>query len=223
VKSLLTVKADEIQSPHFYPAERITRFDAQQPGAGRIFIGFRYSLTTGLAAHLAAPFVPTVESEAMDLQDQTLTMVHKKLLEFFGIVIAPFFGSFICIARFGLATNCIRSRCIGVQARSRSGRGRGHTVSHVYPLISNTTMHAMTTPTPRLKRTRRGVSWDLLGSWQSEYYLIVFPYSRQQDVPSAVSLLRAAGMQRNPLPRHLKKNARKYQNTTTVLRAEDFG
>jgi hypothetical protein len=86
VKSLLTVKADEIQSPHFYPAERITRFDAQQPGAGRIFIGFRYSLTTGLAAHLAAPFVPTVEREAMDLQDQTLRIFNTELLEFAGIV-----------------------------------------------------------------------------------------------------------------------------------------
>jgi hypothetical protein len=119
------LNADEIQSRPLNPAERVTRSFAPQPGAGRIFIGFRTSQTTGLAAHLAAPFVPTVEREAMDLQDQTLTMVHKKLLEFFGIVIAPFFGSFICIARFGLATNCIRSRCIGVQAGSRSCRGRG--------------------------------------------------------------------------------------------------
>jgi hypothetical protein len=53
---------------------------------GRIFIGFRTSQTTGLAAHLAAPFVPTVEREAMDLQDQTLRLFNLELLEFSGIL-----------------------------------------------------------------------------------------------------------------------------------------
>jgi hypothetical protein len=55
-------------------------------GEGRIFIGFRTSQTTGLAAHLAAPFVPTVEREAMDLQDQTLRIFNLELLDFAGIV-----------------------------------------------------------------------------------------------------------------------------------------
>lgn len=55
-------------------------------GEGRIFIGFRTSQTTGLAAHLAAPFVPTVEREAMDLQDQTLRQFNLELLEFSGIL-----------------------------------------------------------------------------------------------------------------------------------------
>jgi hypothetical protein len=55
-------------------------------GEGRIFIGFRTSQTTGLAAHLAAPFVPTVEREAMDLQDPTLRMFNLELLEFSGIL-----------------------------------------------------------------------------------------------------------------------------------------
>lgn len=55
-------------------------------GEGRIFIGFRTSQTTGLAAHLAAPFVPTVEREAMDLQDQTLRIFNLELLEFAGII-----------------------------------------------------------------------------------------------------------------------------------------
>ena len=55
-------------------------------GEGRIFIGFRTSQTTGLAAHLAAPFVPTVEREAMDLQDQTLRIFNLELLEFSGII-----------------------------------------------------------------------------------------------------------------------------------------
>jgi hypothetical protein len=55
-------------------------------GGGRIFIGFRTSQTTGLAAHLSAPFVPTVEREAMDLQDQTLRLFNLELLEFSGIL-----------------------------------------------------------------------------------------------------------------------------------------
>jgi hypothetical protein len=41
---------------------------------------------TGLAAHLAAPFVPTVEREAMDLQDPTLRLLNLELLEFAGIL-----------------------------------------------------------------------------------------------------------------------------------------
>jgi hypothetical protein len=41
---------------------------------------------TGLAAHLAAPFVPTVEWEAMDLQDPTLRLLNLELLEFAGIL-----------------------------------------------------------------------------------------------------------------------------------------
>jgi hypothetical protein len=64
VKFLLTVKADEIQSRHFHPAERITRSVVPQPGAGRTFIGFRTFRTTDLANFLAAPFVPAVEREA---------------------------------------------------------------------------------------------------------------------------------------------------------------
>ena len=55
-------------------------------GKGRIFIGFRTSQTTGLAAHLAAPFIPTVEREAIDLQDQTLRRFNLELLDFAGIL-----------------------------------------------------------------------------------------------------------------------------------------
>lgn len=65
-------------------AERITRSFIPQPGKGRIFIGFRTSQTTGLAAHVAAPFVPTVEREAMDLQDPTLRLFNTELLELTG-------------------------------------------------------------------------------------------------------------------------------------------
>lgn len=44
-------------------AERILHSFTPKTGAGRIFIGFRTSQTTGLAAHVAAPFIPTVERE----------------------------------------------------------------------------------------------------------------------------------------------------------------
>ena len=56
-------------------------------GGGRIFIGFRTSQTTGVAAHVAAPFLPTVEREAMDLQDATLRIYNIELLQLAGIVL----------------------------------------------------------------------------------------------------------------------------------------
>jgi Protein of unknown function (DUF3684) len=69
-------------------AERIVQsFSPSTAGKGRIFIGFRTSQTTGLAAHLAAPFVPTVEREAMDLQDPTLRLFNTELLELAGILL----------------------------------------------------------------------------------------------------------------------------------------
>ena len=67
-------------------ADRIVESFSPQMGKGRIFIGFRTSQTTGLAAHLAAPFVPTVEREAIDLQDSTLRIFNSELLEFGGIL-----------------------------------------------------------------------------------------------------------------------------------------
>ena len=65
---------------------RIVKSFSPRIGEGRIFIGFRTSQTTGLAAHLAAPFVPTVEREAMDLQDHTLRVFNLELLDFAGII-----------------------------------------------------------------------------------------------------------------------------------------
>lgn len=67
-------------------ARKIVQSFSPAIGEGRIFIGFRTSQTTGLAAHLAAPFVPTVEREAMDLQDQTLRLFNLELLEFSGMM-----------------------------------------------------------------------------------------------------------------------------------------
>ena len=68
-------------------AHTVTSSFAPAIGKGRIFIGFRTSQTTGLAAHLAAPLIPTVEREAIDLQDPTLRVYNTELLEFGGIVL----------------------------------------------------------------------------------------------------------------------------------------
>ena len=78
-------QVDETQSRK-NRAYQIVQSFSPRIGEGRIFIGFRTSQTTGLAAHLAAPFIPTVEREAMDLQDQTLRLFNTELLEFSGIL-----------------------------------------------------------------------------------------------------------------------------------------
>lgn len=52
---------------------------------GRIYIGFRTSQTTGVSAHLCAPFLPTVEREQVDTQDPTLRVFNLELLHFAGI------------------------------------------------------------------------------------------------------------------------------------------
>ena len=67
-------------------ASKILSAFSPKIGAGRIFIGFRTSQTTGLAAHLAAPLIPTVEREAIDLQDPTLKIYNTELLEFSGML-----------------------------------------------------------------------------------------------------------------------------------------
>ena len=68
-------------------AQQMAQSLAPVAGQGRIFIGFRTSQTTGLAAHVAAPFVPTVEREAMDLQDATLRRFNSELLECAGMLL----------------------------------------------------------------------------------------------------------------------------------------
>lgn len=62
--------------------------DAFSPslGKGSIFIGFKTSQTTGLAAHLSAPLIPTVEREAIDFQDPALRTYNCELLSVAGIV-----------------------------------------------------------------------------------------------------------------------------------------
>jgi hypothetical protein len=80
-------KSGSKRRPRKNNAQKILQSFAPPPGGGRIFIGFRTSQTTGLAAHVAAPFVPTVEREAMDLQDPTLRQFNLELLEFSGILL----------------------------------------------------------------------------------------------------------------------------------------
>jgi Protein of unknown function (DUF3684) len=58
---------------------------APRIGAGRLFIGFRTSQTTGFAVHLAAPFIPTVERESIDLVDPTLFQWNSELLHIAGV------------------------------------------------------------------------------------------------------------------------------------------
>ncbi|GAX11731.1 hypothetical protein FisN_7Lh108 [Fistulifera solaris] len=57
------------------------------PEGGRIFIGFRTSQSTGLSVHVSAPFIPTVEREAMDLQDAALRVYNMELLEMAGMLL----------------------------------------------------------------------------------------------------------------------------------------
>ncbi len=71
---------DDIKS--HVKANKILASFSPKMGSGRVFIGFRTSQTTGLAAHLAAPLIPTVEREAIDLQDPTLKVYNTELLEF---------------------------------------------------------------------------------------------------------------------------------------------
>lgn len=67
-------------------AALITSSFAPSPGSGRIFIGFRTSQTTGLGIHLAAPFLPTVEREAIDFVDAALKEYNLELLEICGML-----------------------------------------------------------------------------------------------------------------------------------------
>lgn len=67
-------------------ASAITETFSPAMGNGNVFIGFKTSQTTGLAAHLAAPLVPTVEREAIDLQNPSLKVFNSELLFAAGIL-----------------------------------------------------------------------------------------------------------------------------------------
>ena len=80
-------KNNSISTTSARRAQQMAQSFAPVAGQGRIFIGFRTSQTTGLAAHVAAPFVPTVEREAMDLQDVVLRQFNTELLECAGMLL----------------------------------------------------------------------------------------------------------------------------------------
>lgn len=86
VQIFLNAGQQQLETNQRNKAYPIVQSFSPRMGQGRIFIGFRTSQTTGFAAHLAAPFVPTVEREAMDLQDRTLRLFNLELLEFSGIL-----------------------------------------------------------------------------------------------------------------------------------------
>lgn len=75
-----TATPDHSSSATRNAATTVTDAFSPAVGAGRVFIGFRTSQTTGLAAHLAAPLVPTVEREAVDLQNPALRTFNTDLL-----------------------------------------------------------------------------------------------------------------------------------------------
>lgn len=88
VKIEIFVDADSAKSGRKQrgPAAAITDAFSPRMGAGRVFIGFKTSQTTGLAVHLAAPLLPTVEREAIDFQNSTLKVYNSELLAVAGIL-----------------------------------------------------------------------------------------------------------------------------------------
>lgn len=86
VQLFLNYNSTKAEGDRKSTAYTIAQSFAPVQGKGKIFIGFRTSQTTGLAAHVAAPFLPTVEREAMDLQDPALAKFNIELLEMAGIL-----------------------------------------------------------------------------------------------------------------------------------------
>ncbi|KIL68939.1 hypothetical protein M378DRAFT_21839 [Amanita muscaria Koide BX008] len=63
------------------------RADLEGLGRARIYIGHATAQTTGLAGHMAARFIPTVERESIDLMDPNVAVWNRELL-FIGGVLA---------------------------------------------------------------------------------------------------------------------------------------
>ncbi|KAG6891738.1 hypothetical protein C0992_006158 [Termitomyces sp. T32_za158] len=62
------------------------RADLEGSGATRIFIGHATGQTTGIAGHMAARFIPTVERESIDLMDRNVAIWNKELLYVGGLL-----------------------------------------------------------------------------------------------------------------------------------------
>lgn len=86
VEIFIDADASAQSGPNSGQAAAVTEAFAPKMGSGRVFIGFRTSQTTGLAAHLAAPLLPTVEREAIDFQDPILRIYNFELLSIAGIL-----------------------------------------------------------------------------------------------------------------------------------------
>lgn len=70
----------------YHDAKSIVDSFSPTLGSGRVFIGFKTSQTTGLGVHFAAPLIPTVEREAIDLIDPTLRFYNSELLFIGGVL-----------------------------------------------------------------------------------------------------------------------------------------
>ncbi|KAH6911937.1 hypothetical protein BKA70DRAFT_820711 [Coprinopsis sp. MPI-PUGE-AT-0042] len=62
------------------------RADMEGHGASRVYIGHSTSQTTGIAGHMAARFIPTVEREAIDFENRVVSGWNMELLEVGGIL-----------------------------------------------------------------------------------------------------------------------------------------
>ncbi|KZT61430.1 hypothetical protein CALCODRAFT_9895 [Calocera cornea HHB12733] len=65
------------------------RADMDRTGLAKVFIGQATAQTTGVAGHMAARFIPTVERESIDLVDRHVSQWNKELL---------FVGGYLCRA-----------------------------------------------------------------------------------------------------------------------------
>ncbi|KZO98233.1 hypothetical protein CALVIDRAFT_535334 [Calocera viscosa TUFC12733] len=65
------------------------RADMDHTGLAKVFIGQATAQTTGVAGHMAARFIPTVERESIDLVDRHVSQWNKELL---------FVGGYLCRA-----------------------------------------------------------------------------------------------------------------------------
>ncbi|PCH38307.1 hypothetical protein WOLCODRAFT_96891 [Wolfiporia cocos MD-104 SS10] len=89
------------------------RADIDGTGAARIFIGHATGQTTGIAGHIAARFIPTVERESIDLVDRTVAVWNEELL---------YVGGFLSRAAYQIEMDKIRELWVSAtDADSPSG------------------------------------------------------------------------------------------------------
>ncbi|TFY51778.1 hypothetical protein EVJ58_g10387 [Rhodofomes roseus] len=91
--------------------------DEKQPEkTGSVFQGLRADIegqTTGIAGHMAARFIPTVERESIDLMDRTVAVWNEELL---------YVGGFLARAGYELELDQIRQLWAGVAGQNPSAK-----------------------------------------------------------------------------------------------------